>query len=66
MVLGRGEPTVRHSSKHDAQREAERLANQHPGYEFIVLEALASVAKSDVRWKSLEDKSTTPDADIPF
>lgn len=33
-------PRFRHPSKAEAQREAERLARQHPGQQFIVLKAV--------------------------
>lgn len=36
-----GAPTVRHPTRDLAEREAERLAAQHPRDHFIVLEALS-------------------------
>lgn len=66
MVLGSGEPTLRHPSKQSAQSEAERLARKMPGYEFVVLESLATVVKPDVQWELNDmDGSQSPD-DIPF
>jgi len=67
MVLGNGTPTHRHPSKQSAQIEAERLARQMQGHEFIVLEALATVVKSDMQWDVLalsEEDNADPDA--PF
>lgn len=63
MVLGMGVPTYRHATIGSASREAERLAREYPGQEFIVLEALAIVKKSDVQWSRLNE---VPDDDVPF
>lgn len=66
MVLGSGEPRFRHPSKASARTEAERLARANPGCEFVVLEALATVVKSDLHWELNDmDGSEEPD-DIPF
>jgi hypothetical protein len=35
-------PKYRHGSPESAVREAERLAHQHPGQEFVVLEPIAA------------------------
>ena len=50
MVLGLGTPTYRHDSPDKARAEAERLARECPGQEFVVLESICSVVKSDVAW----------------
>lgn len=69
MVLGCGIPIVRHNDKQSARTEAERLARAYPGSEFVVLESLASVVKSDISW-ALHDAvdETLPycDGGIPF
>ncbi len=41
MITGDGNsPKVRHASRQDAVREAERLAKANPGTQFFVLEAV--------------------------
>lgn len=63
MVLGRGVPTMRHTTRLDAKNEAERLARIHRGTEFIFLEAIAKAISSDVQW----EKATGDHQDsIPF
>lgn len=52
------ETTVRHRSLDDAQREAKRLATNHPGVRFWVLEAKGCMEHNAVVW--------TPADDIPF
>lgn len=44
MVLGAGVPTVRHTSKESAEKEAERLAKCNQGQEFTVLESQGTVS----------------------
>lgn len=66
MVLGNGTPTVRHTSKQAAKTEAERLARQMPGYEFVVLESLAVVSKSDIKWEPTESSDSQDDDSVPF
>ena len=66
MVLGRGQPSYRHATKQAACIEAERLANLHPGEEFTVLESMATVVKTDIRWFVLEDVDQPDDSDVPF
>ena len=61
MVLGSGAPTYRHYRPDDARTEATRLARQNPGQEFILLEAIGAVRKTDVEWLDASDE-----ADIPF
>ena len=43
MVYGKGKamPTHEHATEQLATAEAERLARNHPGVEFVVLEAVA-------------------------
>lgn len=67
MVLGSGTPTCRHPSKKSARTEAERLARLNPGQEFVVLESLATVIKSDVQWQlNSLDGSVEESEDVPF
>lgn len=65
MVLGAGPPTCRHGTKAAAAREAERLASQHRGQRFYVLEALACVQTTDVAWQTLDDLNGSGE-EIPF
>lgn len=60
MVLGCGTPTVRHESEPLARREAERLAMQHPGQEFTVMESVATVMKTAVTWRERIDDPYLP------
>lgn len=55
-----GPPIVRHAQKMTATNEAHRLAQQHPGHEFFVLEALGCAQKVIVQWTELTE------AEIPF
>lgn len=55
-----GPPTVRHASLAMATNEAMRLAQQHPGNEFVVLEAVGVAQKVTVQWTELGE------AEIPF
>jgi hypothetical protein len=45
-----GGPTMPHTCRKDAEREAERLARKNPGENFIVLEAVAACSKNDIIW----------------
>lgn len=51
MVVGSGVPCYRHATKEAAKAEAERLARCNIGQEFTVLEAIATVVKSDLHWE---------------
>lgn len=66
MVLGSQQPNYRHTSKQSAQTEAERLAKSHPSQAFFVLEALASVRVTDLRWETLDPNFSPSDNDVPF
>jgi hypothetical protein len=44
---GRGCPTKLHLSRSEAEVEAKRLARQHPGTFFVVLEAIAAIARRE-------------------
>lgn len=46
-----GMPRCQHFSHESACFEAERLARQHPGKRFEVMERVASVIKQDVVWE---------------
>ena len=69
MVMGQGDPVCRHASETSAREEAERLARLNPGQEFTVLQSVASVVKSDMRWELHERVSDMTDEErkeIPF
>jgi len=64
MVLGEGTPCYRHLTRSAACTEAERLARLAPNQEFVVLEAIAIVKKSDVTWQRLDEMPS--ENDVPF
>lgn len=66
MVLGSGTPTVRHPSKQSAKNEAERLARQNPGEEFVVLESLATVCVAEMQWQLNDVDGSVTSSDVPF
>lgn len=66
MVHGAKVPNMQHATEHDARAEAERLARVYRGQTFVVLEAIASVTASDVRWEPLEYKTPKPPYIAPF
>lgn len=66
MVVGVGSPTVRHPSRQSAKNEAERLAKACPGDEFTVLESVATVVKSDLRWELNDVDGSVDTQDVPF
>lgn len=61
---GGGAPTVCHGTKEAAKAEAERLARAHSGRRVYVMQAVASVIKSDVAWESAPGLAS--DDEIPF
>ncbi len=65
MVYGVGQrsPTCRHWSEYCAKNEALRLAKQHPGIEFVVLEATSAVASKPL---IIEFEVAVGDDDLPF
>ncbi|MCJ2009789.1 hypothetical protein [Methylobacterium sp. J-092] len=68
MVQGSGPARFRHDTKAAATTEAERLARQHPGSVFVVMEAIEAVRKIDVQRVNLRDRQHdwSVDDDIPF
>lgn len=50
-----GQPTVRHRSRDDARREAERLARLNSGQQFYVLLAVEMCERNDVIWQALDE-----------
>lgn len=59
IAYGHG-PTFRHSSRDDADLEAQRLATKNPGVKFFVLETVAACVKSDVQWLEAADRKEIP------
>lgn len=55
-----GNPTVRHASEMEAQREAHRLAEFNPGREFYVLQALTVSRKVSVVTERLDESIALP------
>ena len=66
MVKGEGPTNVRHFSREDAEREADRLACENPGFPFFVLEAVSRHRKVDVERIDLRGKADAEDDQIPF
>lgn len=67
MVLGAGEPCYRHDSQLSAEREAERLATQNPGQEFVVLESLSVCSHRVVQWEQFgTDEQIEESRNMPF
>ena len=68
--IGQREPAYRHEDYDSAAREASRLARNHPGTAFVVLEAITAVIKSDLimrRYRApLGVGNTEGSDDIPF
>jgi hypothetical protein len=65
MVHGNGTPNYKHPSLHAAKLEAERLARMIPGQYFTVLEAVATVVKSELTWEAADKLPECPD-DLNF
>jgi len=59
---GAGTPTYKHENLMDARKEAERLANATPGFEFVVLEAISAVSlhwsRCDVPPRKAKERGT--------
>lgn len=57
-----------HGSLESAQKEAKRLALQHPSVKFYVLQTLGFVVSNRVEWNSLNEWDPVPnhlhDADV--
>ena len=53
-------PKHRHANPELARKEAERLAFQNPGQEFIVMLAIGKAIKRDVDWVEVNED------DLPF
>ncbi len=53
-------PTFQHPSEQSAHTEAERLARMFPGEQFVVLESVAAITRTDIATVNLR-----PDS-IPF
>lgn len=70
MVVGSGVPYCRHASVASARTEAGRLASHNPGVAFTVLEAIATVCKTDLQCSELVDRSDDPvqssGKEVPF
>jgi hypothetical protein len=60
-------PTFRHATAIEAIREAERLAQQHMGLEFIVLKAIGSaIVEKPVVFKEFAPPESPMADEIPF
>ena len=53
-------PVFQHETLECARREAERMAEKHPGAEFIVLEAVSVSTTKQVKTYPLIDKDEFP------
>jgi hypothetical protein len=54
-------PRYQHASEESAIKEAERLARQYPGQEFVVLQSVVGIKVNDIERTDLR-----PPLDIPF
>lgn len=69
MVKGAGPASAIHGTRHEAEREAQRLARNHPGVAFYVMQTIACHRKVDVERISLIEAALDMDDDdeqIPF
>lgn len=66
MVKGAGPSNVIHRSRQEAEQEAQRLARQHPGMSFFVMEAVTMYRKVDVERVDLRAAHLDPEDMIPF
>lgn len=53
-------PRNRHQTRREATNEALRLAENHAGQEFFVLEAIGRAQRIDVTWTELDDEVGIP------
>lgn len=58
-------PTYQHTSYESARAEAERLARNHPGDRFVVVESVCAVEKVDVREVDLRPSHPVDARDDP-
>ena len=60
--VGNGNPNVKHSTIESAQKEAERICNQHPGSVFEILKCLAIVrcTQASTLWMDGEETPEKP------
>jgi hypothetical protein len=66
MVKGEGPARFCHMSLAEAETEADRLAREHPGQTFAVLEAVSAHRRRDVERTDLRCRATDDDEDLPF
>lgn len=56
-------PQYRHDSEPSALREAQRLAREHPGQKFVVMQSVASYVAIDLQTENLRPAA---ESGIPF
>jgi hypothetical protein len=61
-----GKSTVKHPTRESAEREAERLARNHRGWKFAVMENIAVVSVTDVHWERDENHYAPDFPPVPF
>lgn len=63
---GTSAPTVKHHSRSDAVKEAERLARLNPGNRFWILKAEECAEHQSIKWEKAHVEDCVCNTCIPF